>query len=144
MLLKPHLQLGAIPAEWETLAEVLVKGDGLGWPGDPHLWLGVGVIEDKRTGRVARRLEVWRANEDGSSAMIGHWPPDAANRVCYDLARMRVEAPGHVPVEERIDAHNAAMEAAKEAEFADVYGEALDHAARLFHDTNNPRTRFYT
>ena len=144
MLLKPHAQLGAIPTEWEVLADKLAAGDGAGWTGDPRLWLGVGVLEDKRAGRTAKRLEVWRDNEDGSTTLIGHWKPDESSRVCFDLSRMRVEAPGHESVEARIDAHNDALEAKNSAAFQDVYGEVLDYTARLYHDLHNPRTRFYT
>lgn len=144
MLLKLHAQLGAIPAEWEALADKLYEGDGTGWTGDPRLWLGVGVIGDPRSSRSGKRLEVWRDNEDGSTTLIGHWKPDEVNRVCYDLARMRVEAPGHESVEARIDAHNDALEAKNSAAFQDVYGEMLEYSARLHHDLNNPRNRFYT
>lgn len=106
------------------------------------MWLGRGVVTDRRGREVARRLEVWRTCEDGQDRLIGHWHPGEQFRVLYDLTRMRAESPGHVEVTDVIDAANAEVEYQQSRRFQDAAGEALEHGARLFHDQNNPRNRF--
>lgn len=136
-----------VAPEWRDLARQLVEGDGLGWPGDPRLSLQIGIIEGRnKSGRVVRtgrRLEVVRHNEDGSDTMIGHWRPEEQHRVCYDLARMRVDSPGHESVLDSIDRANAQKEAEVSKQFQEAMANLLDHAARLHHDLSNPRNRFY-
>lgn len=138
-----HHPNGTVTApEYVDLDTRLRTGDGLGWPGDPLMWLGEGVIEDGHGKVVARRLEVWRDNEDGSTTMIAHWHPSEQHRVLYDLAQMRADSPGHVDVLDRIDAHNKKIEdEVSQTAFESMY-ETLDHAIRLDHDRNNPRNRF--
>lgn len=137
-----HTPSGVVAPEWQDLATKLVNGDGLGWSGDDRLWLGIGVLE-ARGKPTGRRLEVWRSNEDGTDSLIGHWLLSEQMRVCYDLARMRAEAPGHVDVITSIDRANAELEAKQSADFLDVMGPVVDHAARLYHDTTGPRNTFY-
>lgn len=135
-----------IAPEWKDLATKLVNGDGLGFSGDPRLDLRIGIMEKKLYGRTiatGRRLEVWRRNEDGSEGMVGHWLPTEQHRVCYDLARMRPDSPGFESVETRIDRHNAKVEKASSDRFVAAASEMLEHAARLDHDRNQPRNRFY-
>lgn len=134
---------GAVAPEYTELVRQIQQGDGMGWPGDPRMWLGIGVLENRRTGKVGRRLEVWRTNEDGSETLVAHWLLAEQHRVIYDLARMRADAPGHVPVEDVIDAHNAAMEKKASDKAQDEMLETLDHALRLDHDRNNPRNKFF-
>lgn len=142
-----HTPDGLVAPEWEELAGKIVNGDGLGWPGDPRLSLGIGVVEGRdRSGRVrhtGRRLEVWRHNEDGSDTLVAHWRPEEIHRVCYDLARMRVDSPGYVSVEDRIDEHNAKLEKAASDKYVDAMSQLLDHAVRLHHDRTQPRNTFY-
>lgn len=140
MLLTPN---GAVAPEWQDLARKLNEGDGIQWTGDPRLWLGIGVLKNTVTGKEGRRLEVWRDNEDGTTALVGHWLPAEQIRVCYDLARMRVEAPGHVDVITRIDAHNDAKEKADTQTYLDTMGPAYEHAARLFHERTEGKNRFF-
>lgn len=137
-----HTPSGVVAPEWTDLAKKLADGDGLGWPGDPRLWLGVGVLE-ARGKPTGRRLEVWRTNEDGTDSLIGHWLLSEQMRVCYDLARMRAEAPGHVDTITAIDKANDELEARQSADFMDVMAPMVDHAARLYADTNGPRQTFY-
>jgi hypothetical protein len=140
MLQTPY---GYIAPEWQDLARKLVEGDGINWTGDPRLDLRIGVLTNRKTGKEGRRLEVWRSNEDGSESLVGHWLPREQAHVCYDLARMRPERPGHVSILDVIDKHNAELEAKASADFIDAMLPAAEHAARLFHDQNNPRNTFY-
>lgn len=134
---------GAVAPEYADLVRQIQQGDGMGWPGDPRMYLAIGILENRRTGKRGRRLEVWRLNEDGSETMVAHWLPAEQNRVIYDLARMRVDSPGHVDVQDVIDKHNEAKQAALDAAARDQMMEVLDHALRLDHDRNNPRNKFF-
>lgn len=130
-------------SDYEGLEKKIINGDGFGWPGDDRMWLGVGVIEDRATGKTGRRLEVWRHNEDGTDTIIGHWLPREQHMICYELAQMRADSPGHVPVVERIDAHNKKIEDQRSREYRDHMGALLEHAAHLAHDLNEPKNKFY-
>lgn len=134
---------GAVAPEYAELVRQIQQGDGMAWPGDPRMYLAIGVLENKVTGKRGRRLEVWRVNEDGSETMIAHWLPAEQHRVIYDLTRMRVESPGHEDVLDRIDRHNKAKQDALDAAARDSMMETLDHAIRLHHDRNNPRNKFF-
>lgn len=134
-----------VAPEWQELAGKITNGDGLGWPGDPRLSLGLGIMEVRENGRkrTGRRLEVWRHNEDGTDTMIAHWHPSEAFKVCFDLAQMRVDSPGHISVEDRIDKHNDALVKKHEDAARESMMETLDHAIRIHHDQNNPRNKFF-
>jgi hypothetical protein len=136
-----HLNGHVTDPAWEELDRKLRGGDGLQWTGDPDLWLGIGVIT-RGTQEVARRLEVWRHCEDGEDRMIGSWHPGEAFRVCYDLAGMRADRPNAVPVIDQIDQHNAKLEQESETKAEESLAAATEHAAKLWHDTNEPRTVF--
>lgn len=127
-------------ADWEDLADKVILGDGYGWPGDPRMRLEIGVL--KTNGKEGHRLEVWRHNEDGSDTRIAHWLPREQHMVCYELSRMRLDSPGHESTEERIDAHNAALEAKRSDEFAEVYGDMLEYGTALFHDREWGKSQF--
>lgn len=137
----------ATAPEWQELAKKLHDGDGLLFAGDPRLYLQIGVLEGRNAyGRVVttgRRLEVWRHNEDGSDAMIGHWHPSEQYRICMDLAEMRADRPGAVSALDRIDKHNDALEKAASDAYQAASQEMLEHALKLDHDRNNPRNTFY-
>jgi hypothetical protein len=146
-LLRPHDDLGFLRGDAPDLDRKLREGDGVGWGGDPLLELRQGVVEEMRSGRltgkiVARRWEVWRHMENGKEEMIGHWRMEEFDRILFDLAGMRVEAPNHVDVIDKIDAANDAnMEriwAPGRAKLADM----MEHMAKLNHDRNNPRNVF--
>lgn len=134
--------------EWSDLARRISEGDGVTWGGDPSLWLGLGVV--KRGGKiVGRRLEVWRRTEEGQDVLIGSWHPTEQYRICHDLAQMRVGRPGAISVEDRIDAHNAKLEAAADAKRRDQMALATErlayammrrqgHARNRFGIKNNP------
>lgn len=134
---------GAVAPEYAELVRQIQQGDGMGWPGDPRMWLGVGILKNKATGKQGRRLEVWRTNEDGSETMVAHWLPSEQNRVIFDLARMRADSPGHVDVLDRIDAHNDALEKKLSDQAAEHMMETLDHAIRIHVEQNNPRHKFF-
>lgn len=133
---------GILAPEWRDLSDKIVNGDGLGWPGDPRLELRIGVIEYK--GRTGRRLEVWRANEDGSETPVAHWRPDHAGQVCFDLAKMRVDRPGFSKDDActRIDRHNDAIERKNQSDWNDIQAELSEYVSALYHDTTGPRTTF--
>lgn len=134
---------GAVAPEYAELVRQIQQGDGMGWPGDPRMWLGIGVLENKHTGKTGRRLEVWRTNEDGSETLVAHWLLTEQHRVIYDLARMRADSPGHVSVLDIIDQHNDRIQKDLEDKAAEEMIQTLDHAIRLDHDRNNPRNRFF-
>lgn len=91
---------------------------------------------------MARRYEVWRHCEDGQERRIAHWRMEERDRIIWDLARMRAEAPGHEDINDVLDRGNAAVEQANADAFRDSYGEMLDHAMRLAHDTTQPGHTF--
>lgn len=145
MLYGPHGDM-LVTSEWEDLGKRITHGDGIFWAGDPRLYLGIGVVtarDEFGNERRARRLEVWRWNEDGSDTLVGHWRMDEAFRITKDLAEMRVDSPGHVSVIDRIDKHNEALEKKASDEFRDAMGALLEHAAKLHHDLNEPKNTFY-
>lgn len=135
-------EIGWLHSGAEELDRQLRDGDGMGWPGDPRLSLSVGVLEHRLTRAVGRRYEVWRHNEDGTDTIIAHWRLEDFDRILFDLAKMRLDAPGHVDTQDEIDKHNAAIEADIDAKAKDSLGEMMEHAAKLHHDTNNPRNVF--
>lgn len=139
-----HLPDGGVVApEYAELTRRLQQGDGINWTGDPRMWLGIGVLENRRTGKTGRRLEVWRTNEDGTETLIAHWLPAEQHRILYDLANMRVDRPGHVSIEDRIDRHNDALQETLAQKAREEMFETLEHALKLDHDRNNPRTKFF-
>lgn len=149
-MLTPHNEAGYMSSEWTDLDRKIREGDGIMWPGDPRMWLGVGIVEARghqgritRKAPVGRRLEVWRDCEDGESRLVGAWHPTELFRILVDLCAMRVEAPGHVSAETRIDDHNDKIEKDAADAQADKTCEALEHALRLRHDKLEPQTRFY-
>jgi hypothetical protein len=129
--------------EFTDLADRVTNGDGLGWPGDPRLWLGIGVAVHPRTGKQGHRLEVWRSCEDGTDQMLGSWHPSEQFKVCFDLARMRLDAPGHESVEDRIDRDNAAREAKGDEVMRDLLTQRVERMAyQLMRKQGNARNRF--
>lgn len=127
--------------EFSDLARRVAFGDGVGWQGDDRLFLMVEVAEVR--GRRGHRLAVYRHCEDGTDQVIGRWHPKEQYRILSDLAEMRCGRPGAVDVLDRIDTHNARVEAAARDAYNDKMGEALDHLARFHADTTGPRQRFY-
>lgn len=125
----------------------LRAGDGIQWSGDPSLYLAQGVVEETRGGRptgkiVARRYEVWRYCEDGMERMIGHWRMEEIDRIIFDMARMRAEAPGHEDVVDVIERHERENEERVWKPYRESQGEMMEHLVRLWHDRNNPRNTF--
>ncbi len=146
-LLVNHPEAGFVHGEAEELDRKLRQGDGVLWGGDSRLYLAVGVLEDRsvQPPRIGRRYEVRREMEDGSDQLIGHWRLEEFDRILFDLAPMKaaVDRPGSVPdVIERIDADNAKLEAEISTEIRDNLGGAMEHAAKLLHDTTEPGNVF--
>lgn len=135
---------GMIHSDVEDLVRLLQQGDGMGWPGDPRMWIQIGTLKRRAQGklRIGRRYEVWRLNEEGEEVMIAHWRLDEKDRILYDLARMRLDSPGHVDTIEQIDANNERVEAENTARALDAMGEAMEHGAKLLHDTTEGRNVF--
>src|SRR6478609_3438008 len=139
---------GFVHAGAEELDRKLRAGDGVAWTGDPRLELRIGIIEEvrggRKTGRIARRYEVWRNMEDGREERLGHWSMAEMDKILLDVTLMKAGAEGRAPgVESRIDAENAKIEQKAQDQYRDVMGEMLDHAARLKVDRNEGRTTHY-
>lgn len=141
-VLHPHQLLGFV-RDTTAFEHTLAKGDGIAWPGDEDMELHQGVVTSPNGREIlARRWEVWRNCEDGKCRIIGHWRIEEFDKIIFDLARMRPEAPGHVSVEDVIDAANDKIEAKNSAQFRDSMGAAIDHGARLLADTTGPKQTF--
>lgn len=146
-LLLPNNDFGWMRADAADLDRKLREGDGIHWSGDPDLDLRQGVVEEMRSGRptgniVARRWEVWRHCEDGVDRMLGHWRMEEFDRILFDLASMRADAPGHVNVVDAIELKNAENEKRIWEPYRQAQGEMLEHLAKLYHDTTGPRNVF--
>lgn len=146
---------GYVHADAPELDRKLREGDGLLWQGDRSLELRMGILTAKRTGFhpqvrrhvqkgevLARRYEVWTHTPDGADEMLGHWLLEEFDRILFDLSGMRMDAPGHVDTGETVDANNDAVTAAAGEEYAQHYGEAAEHMAKLVHDRTNPKNVF--
>lgn len=105
-----------------------------GWPGDPTLEL----TWDAPRGRWI----VVRHCEDGISRGLAYWTPQELEMIPACLAEMRLDAPGHEDICERIDRHNAETERRIWGKWRDAYGEALERLHRTVHDNTEPRTVF--
>lgn len=137
---------GMIHSDVDDLVRLIQNGDGMGWPGDPRMYIGIGVLvrKNKITGqkKEGRRYEVWRLNEDGQETMIGHWRLEEKDRIIFDLAQMRLDSPGHVDALEAIDAHNAKIERAASDKFRDHMGEAISHGADVLAERTGGKNKF--
>lgn len=146
-LLVPNNDTGWLRADAADLDKKLRTGDGIQWTGDPSLDLRQGVVEETRSGRptgkiLARRWEVWRNCEDGIERIIGHWRMEDFDRILYDLARMRAEAPGHEDIVDTIERHEREHEERVWKPYRESMGNMMEHMAKLHHDRNNPRQVF--
>lgn len=146
-ILRPDADLGFLRGDAPELDRKLREGDGIHWGGDPDLTLAQGVVEETRSGRltgkiVARRWEVWRMCEDGVDRMIGHWRMEEFDRILFDLAAMRAEAPGHVFVDDAIEKANVANEKRVWAPYREKSFEMKEHMAKLWHDRTQPKNVF--
>lgn len=146
---------GFMHADAGELARKLRDGDGIMWPGDPRLELGMETLAAPKSmwfprfGRrvrkgeiLARRYVVIRHNEDGTSEPVGHWRLEDFDRILMDLAPLRLDSPGHVDTLAEIDAHNAAKEKAADDIAVGVMMEDNEHRMRLWADTTQGRNTF--
>lgn len=133
----------------------LREGNGMNWPGDPRLSLSMGTLEAPRTmwsnrlnrivrkGEIlARRYEVWRHCEDGEDRIIKTYRLEEIDRIIFDLAPLRLDAPGHIDAIAEIDKHNEAKEKAVMDQLHESLMEGFEHALKLHHDTNEPKNVF--
>lgn len=146
-LLLPNVDTGWLDSRAVEIDKQLRTGDGIQWSGDPTLYLAQGVVEETRGGRptgkiVARRYEVWRHCEDGVERIIGHWRMEEIDRIIYDLARMRAEAPGHEDIIDTIEKHEVENEKRVWEPYRQSMGALMEHMAKLHHDRNNPKQVF--
>lgn len=131
----------------------LREGDGLMWPGDPALELHMGILTAKRTGFhpqvrrhvrkgevIARRYEVWSTNFP--DAPIAHWTLEEYDRIIFDMARMRLDSPGHVDTGLAVDANNDKVIEAAQNDYAEHYMEGAEHLGKLIHDRTQPKNVF--
>lgn len=142
-------------AEADETDRMLREGDGMGWPGDPALYLSMGTLTANKTGYnkqcnkvvragdiIARRYEVWRHTEDGEDVLIGTWRLEEFDRILFDLAPLRLDSPGHVDTIDAIDEHNNKIIKENDDKYVDSMMQVLDHQLHLWHDLNNPRNVF--
>lgn len=129
----------------EALDDQLTQGvPTLGWPGDPKLQVELGVITAGRSGFspevgryvrkgevVARRIEVWKNTERHGRQQVGRWLLSEYHTIIPDLVKMDPSRPRHKSVEDRIDKHNAEIEAKQARAHRDVMGELMEHAHSL-------------
>lgn len=124
---------GMIHTDVDDLLKLLQFGDGMGWIGDPAMFIGVGVLERKnRFGKVVaigRRYEIWRLCEDGQERLIYHCKLEEKDSILFHLTRMRLDAPGHVPVEQQIDDHNEKLQKDLDDQYIGHYIEGAEHLA---------------
>lgn len=143
-LLIPGSDGGFVHSDAENLARKLRDGDGLTWSGDRQLELRVGILEETRyghkTGRVARRYEVYRMYDDGREEKLGHWHMSEYDQILPSIVLMKAGAEGRATsVLDRIDAHNKVIEDKKEQEFRDAYGPVVEHALALQRESEHGR-----
>ena len=91
------------------------------------------------TSREVLAYELLWTGPDGKRSVICHWRPSEVEQIEHDVAMMDRNAPGHIPTIERIDRHNSGIEQAALDKFRDVYGEMLEHGARLARDLSDGR-----
>jgi len=135
---------GMVHSDVDALVGLIQNGDGMGWPGDPRMYVTIGVLSQTKNGRVrtGRRYEVRRWNEDGSIALIGHWRLDEKDKIIFELSRMRMDSPGHVDTLAEIDKTNAAIEQKATDVYMDSQGEMLSHAASIVAETEYGKNTF--
>lgn len=112
---------------------------------DPRLYLKYKVVHKQtRQGKATgRRYEVHRHCEDGKHRMIGHWLVEEFDSIYADVVTMAAGAAGRIDsVEDRIDKHNAGIEADNSRETQDALGAMIDHGTRLVHDRTQPKNIF--
>lgn len=154
-VLRPDSDLQWVRTDAAELERKLQVGDGMGFPGDPRLFLSQGIVAAaKRTQHpvtgawlnkgdvLARRWEVWRTCEDGIDRKIGTWRMEEFDRILLDMSGMRLDAPGHVDATESIDAANAKIDKDNSDDIKEHMGEAMEHMAKLHHDTTEPKNVF--
>lgn len=130
----PHPTLGYVPSDLEQLERDLQVADDL-------LFVQVGIIKHPVLGE-GRRIEVWRACEDGRNRMVAHFRMEERGKVAAEVAALRVESPGHVDTLTKVEAANEATDKARADAFVDAAMTPMDHLARLQHDRNNPNVTF--
>ena len=146
---------GLVHADADKLHWQLKHGDGIHWAGDDRLELGMETQEAQsggwveqlgkrvRKGQVlARRYAVYRHNEDGTFLRIGHWRLEEFDRILFDIAGLRAEAPNHEQSSELIDAANAASEKQATDDYVSASAQMLEHRLRIWADTTQGKTRF--
>lgn len=145
-LLAPHAAGGMLHTDLDKLVKQIQQGDNLAWPGDPRMWLRIGVMERKNQwGRVVatgRRYEIMRTNEDGSESFIGGWRLEQKDEIIFDLTRMRGDSPGFVPAAQQAQEHNDKIQAEGTQLYTDSMGEAMSHLHSIVDETTNGKSRF--
>lgn len=110
---------------------------------DNRLYLKYRVVKHPTKDILGRRYEVWRHTEEGEMVMIGHWRLEEFGSIENDIRLMRAAVVGGAPTaEQQMDAGNEAVEKQNSTDFRDSMGDMLEHATKLWHDTNNPRNWF--
>lgn len=141
-----YLPGGGVHApELDDLAYRLQRGDGVQWAGDPSLWVGLGVIENPRTGKVrGRRIEVWRHCEDGEQRLVGSWLPHEVGQIPHDVAVMSAGARGRIEdAETRIDKANEAKQDEVDRAIRDELAQKVERLAYdLVRKQGHARTSF--
>lgn len=149
------LTMSNLPYEVELVADWLVMGKPeLGWKGDPRLSLCVGVITMHKAGPdrrgtyrrkgevVARNLQVFRHNEDGTDTNILSRKLDAWHDIIPSLVQLDPRNPGHVDTMTKVEKANAIVDKANSTAVAEAHGEAAEHLWKLVADREHGKTTF--
>lgn len=131
---------GILHHDVEALCKQIQEGDGMGWPGDPRMYIRIGVVT--LGGRTGRRYEVWRLNEDGSDTFCASWRIEERDRIIFDLARMRPEAPGFVSAHEQITENNDRLQKESADQYHEAAGEMMSHLASIASERGDGKNTF--
>lgn len=132
---------GFLHSDIDSLLKLIQDGDGMGWPGDPRMYIAIGVVRVPGIG-TARRYEVWRLCEDGEDRFIGGWKLEEKDKIVFDLTRMRPDSPGFVSAADQMKEHNAKLEAQAQADYEDAAGEMMSHLSSIVSETNTGKNTF--
>lgn len=146
------ITLEEMPYEARLVADELTQGSPThGWRGDARLSLHIGVVvaanDGYRKGKwyrkgepVATRYEVHRHNEDGTDEPLLYRDMNELHSLIPKLVQMDPHTPGHENVMDIVERDNAAIERQNSRDFADSYGNMIDHMWSIMSEREGKHT----